>query len=292
MPSAISPVANNGSAIRGSASCGSASRAVRVALAITTYARPDALAAVLASVARQRAAPDEIIVADDGSGEPTGTLVREFAARQPVPLRHVVQPHEGFRLTRLRNLAIAASGSDYLVFVDGDMLLHPQFVADHRRLARPGYFTQGVRVHADARLAARVIADPSHWPRVSGAGLGGLRRAYLLRSRAMSSAMRRLANGLVAIKGCNQAFWRSDLERVNGFEERIVGSGPEDKERSARLVHAGVRRQTLLFGGIACHLHHPAASRASLPANLAVLAETRATRRIRAERGLDAHTRP
>jgi hypothetical protein len=172
------------------------------------------------------------------------------------------------------------------------MLLHPEFVADHRRIARPGFFTQGVRVHADARLTRRLIAEPAHWPRASGRGLGGLRRAYLLHSRGLSLAMRRLANGLVAIKACNQAFWRADLERVNGFEERIVGWGPEDKELCARLVHAGVRRQTLLFGGLACHLHHPPASRASLPANLALLAETRTTRRVRAERGLDAHIGP
>jgi glycosyltransferase involved in cell wall biosynthesis len=265
---------------------------MRTALIVTTYDRPDALAAVLASVARQREAPDEIIVADDGSGEPTRTLLREFSARQPATLRHVVQPHEGFRVTRLRNLAIAACRCDYLVFIDGDMLLHPDFIADHRRLARPGYFTQGVRVHADARLTARLIGNPARWPGPFTRGLGGARRAYLLRSPALSTATRRLANALVAIKGCNQAFWRDDLARVNGFDERIVGWGPEDKELCARLAHAGVRRQTLLFGGIACHLHHPAASRASLPANLAVLAETRAQRRVRAVRGLDAHTGP
>jgi len=262
---------------------------VRLALAITTYERPDALAAVLASVARQRVAPDEIIVADDGSGEPTRTLIRDFAARHPVPVRHVVQPHQGFRLTRLRNLAIAASSCDYLVFIDGDMLLHPQFIVDHRRLARPGYFTQGVRVHADAHLTARLIADPARWPGLFARGLGGLRRTYLLHAPAASAAARRLANGIVAIKGCNQAFWRADLERVNGFNERMVGWGPEDKELCARLVNVGVRRQTLLFGGIACHLHHPAAARGSLPENLAVLAETRGQRRVRCEPGLDGH---
>ena len=59
----------------------------------------------------------------------------------------------------------------------------------------------------------------------------------------------------------------------------------------ARLRHAGVRRQTLLFGGLACHLHHPPASRAALGANLAILAATRASRRVRAEHGLDGHLR-
>ena len=41
---------------------------VRIALAITSHERPDALAAVLASIARLRVPPDEIVIADDGSG--------------------------------------------------------------------------------------------------------------------------------------------------------------------------------------------------------------------------------
>jgi glycosyltransferase involved in cell wall biosynthesis len=264
---------------------------MRVALVITTYERPDALAAVLDSVSRQRVSPAEIIIADDGSGPATQDVIAAFAARSAVPNSTVSQPHEGFRLTRLRNLAIAATSLDYLVFVDGDMLLHADFIADHARVARRGFYTQGVRVHADATLTARLIANPATTPGFWTPGLGGLRRAYLLRSPALATLSRTLANGVIAIKGCNQGFWRDDLARVNGFNEAIEGWGPEDKELAARLENSGVRRQTLLFGGIACHLHHAPASRAALPANLAVLATTRRERKVRCERGLDAHLR-
>jgi glycosyltransferase involved in cell wall biosynthesis len=214
-----------------------------------------------------------------------------FASLSTTPTRFVSQPHAGFRLTRLRNLAIAATRLDYVVFIDGDMLLHPEFVADHARLARRGYFTQGVRVRADETLTRELLADPARTPRLWSRGLGGVRRAYLLHSRALAAATRSLANAFIAIKGCNQAYWRDDLVRVNGFNEAIEGWGPEDKELAARLANAGVRRQTLLFGGIACHLHHPPASRAALPANLAELEATRRAYRTRCERGLDAHFR-
>jgi glycosyltransferase involved in cell wall biosynthesis len=262
---------------------------MRLALVITTYERADALGAVLQSVTRLVQGPTEIVIADDGSGAETREVVAAFIASSAVTARLVSQPHEGFRVTRLRNLAIAATDADYLVFVDGDMLLHPEFVADHVRLARRGFFTQGVRLHADPDLTRRLIADPAQPPRFWSAGLGGLRRAYLLHSPALSTLTRRLANGFIAIKGCNQGFWRDDLERVNGFNEAMQGWGPEDKELAERLGNAGVRRQTLLFGGIACHLHHAPASRADLPRNLAVLADTRQARRQRCELGLDAH---
>jgi glycosyltransferase involved in cell wall biosynthesis len=262
---------------------------MRLALIVTTYERPDALAAVLDSVTRQSEAPDEIVIADDGSRPPTPDLIADFARRSAVPVRPVSQPHRGFRLTRLRNLAIAASSADYLVFVDGDMLLHPEFVGDHRRLARHDHFTQGVRVRADEALTRRLLACPGSPVRAAAPGLGVLRRAYLLRSPALASVVRRAANAFIAIKGCNQAFWRADLLRVNGFNEAIEGWGPEDKELCARLLHAGVARQTLLFGGIAIHLHHPPASRGALPFNRGVLEQTLRSRSTRCERGLDAH---
>ena len=241
------------------------------------------------SVARQRIPPQEIVIADDGSGPATIAVIDSFAGALPALVRVVRQPHEGFRVARLRNLAIAASSSDYLVFIDGDMLLHQEFMADHVRFARRGHFTQGVRAHADAALTASLVAAPADFPGAATRGLGGLRRAYLLRSAALSGLMRYAANAFIALKACNLGAWRQDLLRINGFNEDMVGWGPEDKELCARLEHAGVRRQTLLFGGIACHLHHPPAPRTALDANLAILAATRATRRVRAEHGLDGH---
>ncbi|MEO8065074.1 MAG: glycosyltransferase family 2 protein [Pseudomonadota bacterium] len=264
---------------------------MRVALVITTYERPDALAAVLQSVGRQRAAPDEIVIADDGSGPATRELVQSCSERSAVPIRFVSQPHSGFRVARLRNLAIAATSIEYLILIDGDMVLHPEFVADHLRIARRGFFTQGVRVHTDEALTRALIADPARSARFWSRGAGGLRRAYLMRSVALSGVTRSIANAFIAIKSCNQAFWREDLVRVNGFNEAIEGWGPEDKELVVRIQNAGVHRQSLLFGGIACHLHHPPASRAALAANIAVLEETVRQRRVRCERGLDAHFR-
>ena len=262
---------------------------MRLALVITTHERPDALAAVLGSVERQRLVPDEIVIADDGSGVATRDVIAAFAARSTVSARVVSQPHEGFRVARLRNLAIAATSADYLVFIDGDMLLHREFIADHQRIARPGFYTQGVRVHADDALTKRLIAVPATLPSFWSAGLGGLRRIYLLRAPWLATMTRTLANGIIAIKSCNLGAWREHLVRINGFNEAFVGWGPEDKELCARLDNLGVRRQTLLFGGIALHLRHAPVSRAALPANLALLADTQRERRVRCATGLDAH---
>jgi GT2 family glycosyltransferase len=262
---------------------------VQLTLVITTYERADALAAVLATTRAQRDPPDEIIVADDGSGPATAAVVEDGARHAPWPLRHIRQAHAGFRVTRVRNLAIAAARGDYIVFVDGDMLLDPRFIGDHRSAARPGSFVQGVRIPLTATATARLIAEPGRTPGQLDLRGAGLRRAYALHSAALQRASARWANRLIAIKGCNQGFWRQDLRHVNGFDESIEGWGPEDKELCARLTHTGIARRTLLGGGIAWHLWHAPASRASADANRAVLQQTLAERRVRCARGLDSH---
>lgn len=261
---------------------------MRLSLIVTTYERPDALAATLASIARQTVRPDELLVADDGSGEATQQRLSSFAERWPSAFAHVWQEHAGFGAGRARNRAIARATGDYVVLVDGDMVLHPEFIADHRDAAIPGGFVQGTRILLDAAATDRILAGEERLPGALDPGLGTLRRIYAIRSRRAARLMRRLANGFIAIKSCNQGFWREHLLHVNGFDEAMTGWGYEDKELCARLAHAGVRRRTLLFGALAYHLQHPPAERAAIARNRSIYERTLIERRVRAERGITA----
>jgi glycosyltransferase involved in cell wall biosynthesis len=262
---------------------------VRLTLLLTTFDRPDALACVLASIERQSQMPDEVIIADDGSGPSTHHVVEDFQRRFARIVHHAWQRHDGPRVGRARNVGIAMAGGDYLVQIDGDMVLHPEFIADHARAARPGYWVQGTRILLDETRTRELIANGPHTFGVLSPGLGLKRRLYAPHSPTASVSLRRAANAFIAVKGCNQGFWRADLERVNGYDEAMTGWGAEDKELAARLVHAGVRRATLLFGGIAYHLRHEAAPRDREAINDAILRETLKSRRVRCAAGLDGH---
>jgi glycosyltransferase involved in cell wall biosynthesis len=265
---------------------------MRCCLVVTTHERPRALARVLDSLTTQTRRPDELIVADDGSGPATAELVRSFAASARYTVRHAWQPHDGFRAGRIRNEALARSESEYVILLDGDMVMHPEFVADHLALARPGYYSQGVRVLLDEGATRRLEQPGSALPGPWSNGLGTRRRAYLLRSPALARQLGLLANHLVAVKACNQGFWRSDLLAANGFDEEMTGWGYEDKELCARLEHAGVRRQTLLGAAIALHLAHAPAARTQAEANRRRLEQTRRLRRTRCESGISQHAHP
>jgi glycosyltransferase involved in cell wall biosynthesis len=258
-------------------------------LVVTTYDRPDALTRVLASVGGQSLWPDEVVVADDGSGPATADVAERFASQAPCPVRFVTQQHDGFQAGRIRNAAMASTDCDYVVLLDGDMVIHPRFIEDHVAHARSGCYSQGVRIALDARATRVQLTPGAGIPGPLASGLGGLRRSYAMRSPAMSVLLRRAANGVIAIKSCNQGFWRRDLLAVNGFDEEMRGWGSEDKELCARLENAGIRRQTILFAAIAFHLDHPPAPRDSAAVNSALWRETVRSGRTRCEAGIDRH---
>lgn len=262
---------------------------MQLSLLVTTFDRPEALACVLTSIERQTELPDEIIIADDGSGPSTRRVVDDFRQRLGREVHHAWQRHDGPRVGRARNMGMAMATGDYVVQIDGDMVLHPKFIADHARAAQQGFWFQGTRILLDETRTRELIENG---PRTFGAfspGIGFKRRAYAFHCPVASGIFRRAANAFVAIKGCNQSFWRADLERVNGYNEEMTGWGAEDKELAARLVHAGVRQSTLLFGGIAYHLHHEPAPRDRRAINDQIFGETLRQRRVRCAVGLNGH---
>jgi GT2 family glycosyltransferase len=262
---------------------------MRLGLVVTTYERPDALGRVFETIARQTSAPDELVVADDGSGPATRELIAGFASGVTYPVRHVWREHRGYGHGRMCNRGFAATQCEYVVLLDGDMLLDPHFLADHRNAARPGCYAQGCRILLDAPATARALVT-GELPRFTSRGLGLRRRLYALRAPRLSRLLTRAANGLLAIKSCNQGFWRADLTRVNGFDEELAGWGPADKELCLRLENSGVRRRSILFGAIAYHLDHPPADRSFLARNRAGLEASRAAGRTRCDHGIVAPT--
>ena len=261
-------------------------------LVLITYNWPGALELALSSIAAQSQLPDEVIVTDDGSGEETRAVLARIARGFPCRLVHVWQEDRGFRAARARNRGIAAARGDYVILIDGDMVLHRDFVADHLALALPEHSLQGSRLNASAAETARLLAGgrASFSPLMPGPfpPHRAIRWPWLARVKARSSSGGRIFS-------CNMSAWREDLLRVNGFDERFEGYGGEDQEIAKRLRHAGVRRRQLKFAGLAIHLHHR--SRApddpndmSLPNNR-ILAETMRTRAVRCERGVDGHLR-
>jgi glycosyltransferase involved in cell wall biosynthesis len=263
---------------------------LRTTLIVTTYNWPAALDLTLKSVARQALAPDEIIIADDGSGPETARVVERWKGNLSAPVVHLWQPHEGFRLARSRNRAITAAAGDYLIIVDGDMVLHEHFIADHVSAARRGSFIQGVRLLTEAEAGERMLREGCL--DVSFFARGIRRRRHAVRNLLLSRLIFWRRTGQRAIRGCNQAYWKSDLLRVNGFNEACVGWGREDNEIAARLYNVGVQRRNLKFQALAIHLYHPPRQPQGTNPNDAILRQAIERCETWCRLGLDLHATP
>ena len=259
----------------------------QVSLIITTYNWKEALQLSLQSALAQMTQPLEIIVADDGSRQDTAVMVREMATRSAIPIIHSWQQDRGFRLARSRNRAIAQARGEYIVLIDGDILLEEHFIADHLRFARPGFFVQGGRALLKARLSQQVLTQKKLPPKFCGMWVEN--RKNCLRSSLLAHLFSFKSSRLRGIKTCNFAFWKSDAMAINGFNESFEGWGREDSEFTARLMHRGVKRLNLRFHALAYHLHHPPRGRERLRMNDQILHQTMAERKCWCDKGLLEH---
>lgn len=265
-----------------------------ISVIVTTYNRDDALVAVLRSLARQSDRDFEVVVADDGSGPATAALVESWQARVGHRIVHVWHEDNGFRAAEIRNRAVLAARGAYCVFLDGDCIVRPGFVAAHRRLAERGWFVSGNRVLLSPALTGRVLREeltPEDWPfaRWMAERLrGGVNRLAALLSLPLGP-LRRLRKGAwEGVRSCNLAVWRADLDRVDGFDADYSGWGKEDSDIVVRLLHAGVRRKDGNFATGVIHLWHKEADRGRLSENEGRLAAVLGSDGMRARRGLSA----
>jgi GT2 family glycosyltransferase len=239
---------------------------MRTELVVSTYESPRALTLCLTSVACQTVRPDSICIADDGSGPATAEAIAAFGAAHPdLTIRHVWHEDRGFEKAAILNKAIATSDAEFLIFIDGDVLICPTFIARHLELARRGRFSTGSLIRLDE--AATGIVTPGliesgavfdrGWLREHGAidRLGTWLKTMPF-PKSVMAALDTATPVQRALCGANASLFRDDALKVNGFDEAIKYGGG-DKEFGVRLENAGVHGQHLRYTAPLVHLDHP-----------------------------------
>jgi glycosyltransferase involved in cell wall biosynthesis len=263
-----------------------------ISVIVTTYNREDALDLALRALARQIDRNFEVLVADDGSGPATAAVIAGWKDDLGVPVTHVWQENRGFRAGEIRNRAIAASRGQYCVFLDGDCLARPDFVARHRALAEPAWFVVGNRILLSPTLTDAVLTrslTPETWSfaqLLSQRVGGGVNRLMPALNLPLGGLRRLSPKSWTGARTCNLAVARADLERVDGFDTAFNGWGLEDSDLVVRLIKAGVRRKDGRFATGVVHLWHQEADRSNLGRNQQMLDDVLRNERTRAQSGL------
>ena len=232
-----------------------------ISILLATYNWPQALKLCLESLATQTDRDFEIIIADDGSTHNTTQLIDSY--KDILPITHLWQEDEGFRKTKILNQAIATAQGDYLIFLDGDCIVQPDFVERHRQLAQKGYLVTGSRVLLNEKLTQDLLSWKT-WDFTQF-------RSQLLSNRLNGQINKllpllvKLGNGSWRdykkfvwrrIKGCNMACWKADAQAIGGFDETMTGWGHEDADFVFRLQRHHIKRKSGSWSTEVFHLFH------------------------------------
>lgn len=267
---------------------------MRTSVIISTFDKPRYLERTLAGMGSQQHAPDEVLIADDGSGEETRAVVRRFRESVSFPVIHVRQEHSGWRKCRIVNRCLHECSGDYVLFTDGDCIHRRDWVAAHLAFARPGRFLSGGDLRLNNVVTGKITIDDVATGRAFGArwlmanGMKWRRSMVkLLTPRSIAPLADWINFTPARFGGSNASCWRADAMRAGGLDERF-GWGKEDAEMGQRLRNAGLSTHHIRYNAICLHLDH---ARDPVPAgsqerNFAMLAEVKESGRTVALRSL------
>ena len=230
---------------------------MKVSVIVSTYNWPEALSAVLTSLASQTEKPHQVIVADDGSSSETEKVLAQY----PHSL-HVWHEDEGFRLAEIRNKALAKATGDWIVFLDGDCICPPHFIKQQKRLADSSKILAGNR-----RLLTPAKSEPWLAGQQDFKGFCASEGRQKLKPWPGLFYRDWSPKNWRKVRGCNIGIARDAALQLGGFDEAYRGWGKEDSDFAVRAINLGLQVRLGQHAVTVLHLYHPEASRDSLGPN-------------------------
>ncbi|MCW1316888.1 glycosyltransferase [Campylobacter jejuni] len=248
------------------------------ALIITTYNQKERLKLVLDSVKNLSFLPNEVLIADDGSKEDTAKLIKEYQKDFPCILKHIWQEDKGFRAATSRNKAVNASNSEYIILIDGDMILDKNFIADHLKFASFKTILQGSRIILNENESKELLSKNNFNLAFNKKCFKNQRNIFLAKCvYKFSKLTKKFFKKSQLVKGsktCNMSFYKSDFESIEGFNEKFIGWGREDSEFVARFLFNNGVLKRLKFNALAYHIYHKENSKNMLEINHQIYLKT------------------
>lgn len=238
---------------------------MKASLIISIYNNIPFLKVVLDSLVQQTYNKFEIIIAEDGEDAAVAKFIKHYPfVHQHV---HLTQKDEGWRKNQAMNMAIRAAKTDWLIFIDGDCVLHNRFIEMHMKYAAENIILAGKRVKLDQESSQLLLSGISNLSilqkqlrRKIIAGKGKIRNIeegiFIAPDGLLGfiPKLRKLNN----LKGCNMSFSKKAIYAINGFdEEYILPAIGEDFDLTWRFAAAGFNYKSVRNLAVQFHLYHP-----------------------------------
>lgn len=237
----------------------------KASVIISIYSNIKALKIVLDSLKLQTEQNFEIIISEDAEHD----HVREFCQSYAFihDYQHLTQPDVGWRKNHALNKAIKASKSDWLIFIDGDCVLHPRFVEFHLKLSDKNNIVAGKRVKLNKELSDLLLEDANNYKiiqrklisrlfAINKKGIGFIEEGIFINPTSWLGFIPKLRS-MYQLKGCNMSFSKTAIETINGFdEEYILPAIGEDIDLTWRFKSAGFKIVSARNLAVQYHLEH------------------------------------
>lgn len=237
---------------------------MKASLIIAIYNNIRFLKAVLDSLQIQTEKNFEIIIAEDGES----TAVREFIQNYNFeqPWQHLTQKDEGWRKNQAMNMAIRAAKSDWLIFIDGDCVLHPRFIEMHVRYSGENKILAGKRVKLDKSTTIKLL---NNMLKITDLQKRMFRKLFISRgnTKFIEEGFFISPDGLLGfipkirknnkLVGSNMSFSKKAIYSINGFDEdyQLPAVG-EDFDLTWRFDLVGYKHVSLRNLAVQYHLNH------------------------------------
>jgi GT2 family glycosyltransferase len=237
---------------------------MKASLIIAIYTNIPFLKVVLDSLNYQSEKDFEIVIAEDGEN----SEVKEFIDHYPFeqPWQHLTQKDEGWRKNKAMNMAIMAAKADWLIFIDGDCVLHPRFIEMHLRYANDKQVLAGKRVKLDKTTSNLILENSSNILKLQKQlikkffwGKGHIRyieEGIFISPDKLLGFIPRIRT-LNHLTGSNMSFSKKAISFINGFDEdyQLPAVG-EDLDLTWRFEAAGFKHISLRNLAVQYHLQH------------------------------------
>src|SRR5690554_2206643 len=117
---------------------------LKTSLIISVYKNTRDLKAILDNLQYQSHLLDEIIISEDGNSSEMKLFLANYSI--DIPLVHLSQEDTGWQKNKALNNAIMKAKHEYLIFIDGDCVLHTKFIQNHLLLSNTRHILAGKRV--------------------------------------------------------------------------------------------------------------------------------------------------
>ena len=233
-----------------------------ISVVISTYNAEAWLEKVLYGFQYQDFKDFELVVADDGSRQATKDLIEQMRSVVSYPIVHVWQEDDGFQKSRILNKAVIASKAPYIVMTDGDCIPRKDFLSVHAAHMEPGYFLSGGYFMLPMNISKVITKeDIAHGNcfNISWLKNLGLKNSFKNNKLRASGNVANFLNAVTPTNaswnGHNASGYKSDIVKVNGFDERMQYGG-QDRELGERLFNLGLKSKQLRYSAVVVHLDH------------------------------------